>query len=46
LPRWEIADWATEFIPYDYDEIYPLVSEAVVFDALRKLSGVELTHMI
>ena len=41
MSRDEIADWAKEFIFYDNPQIYPEVSDLVVFDMLTTLSGAD-----
>ena len=42
LPRAEAADWATEFITFDDPQIYPSVSDPIVWEAIVKLSGADL----
>ena len=44
LSRAEVAGWASEYIVYDEPQIYPAVSDPVVFEALEKLMGADLMN--
>ena len=40
--RHEVATWASEFIVYDDPQLYPEVTDPVVWEALLRLAGADL----
>jgi hypothetical protein len=42
ISREEVSTWATEYILFDDPQIYPEIDDAVVWNAIKHLSGADL----